>query len=115
VHRVGLLRDFLMTAPRDRVPDLSLEPLADRGGARRGHFDGAAQVRTLEQAASGVGRFSAAYQALMDALFTAPGATEWLNGMWKRVSAMLAERDATRPQAAARDAICAADPGPGRL
>jgi hypothetical protein len=104
-----------MSSPRDRVPDLSLEPLADRGGARRSHFDGAAQVRTLETAAQSIGRFSAAYQALMDAVFTAPGATEWLNGMWKRVTAILAERDAAQPRATARDAIRAADPGPGRL
>jgi hypothetical protein len=104
-----------MSSPRDRIPDLSLEPLADRGGARRSHFDGAAHVRTLETAAHSVGRFSAAYQALMDAVFTAPGATEWLNGMWKRVSAILAERDAARPRAVASDAIRAADPGLGRL
>jgi hypothetical protein len=104
-----------MSSPRDRVPDLSLEPLGDRNGARRGHIGEAAQVRTLEKAASSVGRFSAAYQALIDAVFTAPGATEWLNGMWKRVSALLAEREAARPQAAASDAIRAADPGPGRL
>jgi hypothetical protein len=103
-----------MSVPRDRVPDLSLERLGDRDGVRRGHFDEAAQVRTLEQAASSVGRFSAAYQALIDAIFTAPGATQWLNGMWKRVAAALAERDAARPQAVACDAIRAADPGPGR-
>ena len=104
-----------MSLPRDRVPDLSLEPLSDRDGKRRGHFGETAQVRTLERAASSVGRFSAAYQALIDAVFTAPGATEWLNGMWKRVTAILAERDAAQPRATARDAIRAADPGPGRL
>ena len=104
-----------MSLPRDRVPDLSLERLGDRDGVRRGHFGEAAQVRTLEKAASSVGRFSAAYQALIDAVFTAPGATEWLNGMWRRVAAILAERDAARPQAAASDAIRAAEPGPERL
>ena len=104
-----------MSSPRDRVPDLSLEPLNDRDGMRRGHFGEAAQVRTLEEAASSVGRFSAAYQALIDAVFTAPGATQWLNGMRKRVAAILAERDAARPQAAASDAIRAAEPGPERL
>jgi hypothetical protein len=104
-----------MSLPRDRIPDLSLESLGDREGVRRDHFGEAAQVRILEQAASGVGRFSAAYQALMDAVFTAPGATQWLNGMWKRAAAVLAERDEARPQAVACDAIRAADPGPGRL
>lgn len=104
-----------MSLPRDRVPDLSLEPLGDRDGVRRGHFSEAAQVRILEKAASSAGRFSAAYEALIDAVFTAPGASEWLNGMWKRVTAILAPRDAARPQAAASDAIRAADPGPGRF
>ncbi len=104
-----------MSLPRDRVPNLSLESLGDRDGVRRGHFGEAAQVRTLEQAASGVGRFSAAYQALIDAVFAAPGATQWLNGVWKRVSAVLAERDAAQPHTMACDAIRAAEPGPGRL
>ena len=104
-----------MSVPRDRIPDLSLESLGDREGVRHGHLCETAQIRTLEQAASGVGRFSAAYQALIDAVFTAPGATQWLNGMRKRVAAILAERDAARPQAAASDAIRAAEPGPERL
>lgn len=104
-----------MSLPRDRVPNLSLEPLGDRDGTRRSQFGGAAQVRTLEQAPSSVGGFSAAYQALIDAVFTAPGATEWLNGMWKRVTAILAERDAIRTQAVASDAIRTADTGPRRL
>ena len=104
-----------MSVPRDRIPDLSLESLGDREGVRHGHLGEAAQIRTLEQAESGVGRFSAAYQALIDAVFAAPGATQWLNGMWKRVAATLTERDAARPQSVASDAIRAADPGPERL
>ena len=103
-----------MSLPHDRVPDLSLERLGDRDGARRGHVGEAAHVRTLEKAGTSAGRFSAAYQALIDAVFTAPGATEWLNGMWKRVTTILAERDAARSHAVAPDAIRAADPGPGR-
>ena len=104
-----------MSVPGDRVPDLSLEPLGDRNGVPRGHFGEAAQVRYLEQVARSEGRFSAAYQAHNDAVFTAPGATEWLTGMWKRVTTLLAERDAARPQPVTRDAIRAADPGPGRF
>jgi hypothetical protein len=103
-----------MSVPGDRVPDLSLEPLGDRDGVRRGHLGEAAHVRILERAATSAGRFSAAYQALIDAVFTAPGATEWLNGMWKRVTAILAKQDAAQPPAVASDAIRAADPGPGR-
>jgi hypothetical protein len=104
-----------MSSPRDRVPDLSLEPLGDRGKARRDPIGENAQVRILETAASSAGRFSAAYQALIDAVFTAPGATEWLNGMWKRVTTILAERDTARPRAVAHDAIRAADPHSGQL
>lgn len=105
-----------MSLPGDRVPDLSLEKLGDRDGARHGHLGDTAHVRMLEKAAtSSAGRFSAAYQALIDAVFTAPGAAEWLNGMWKRVTAILTERDAAKSQPVASDAIRAADPGPGRI
>jgi hypothetical protein len=103
-----------MSLPRDRDPDLSLEPLGDRDGLRRAHLGQAAQVRLLDGATSRVDRFSAAYQALVDAAFTAPGATEWLNGMWKRVAAILADRDRARHPGVASDAIRAAAPGPER-
>lgn len=103
-----------MSSPRDRVPDLSLEPLEGRGGAPRNSFEGAAQVRVLERTETHVGGFSAAYQALIDAVFTAPGASEWLNGMWKKVTAIFAEREAARPHPVSGDAIRAAEPGPGR-
>jgi hypothetical protein len=104
-----------MSLPGDRVPDLSLEKLGERDGTRRGQLGETAQVRMLEKAASSsTGRFSAAYQALIDAVFTAPGAAEWLSGMWKRVTAILSERDAAKPQSVASDAIRAAEPGSGR-
>lgn len=104
-----------MPSPRDRVPDLSLERLGDRDGLRPAHLGEAAQVRTLEGATRRAGEFSAAYQALIDAVFTAPGAAEWLSGMWKRVSVLLAERDAARHPAVPRDAICAAPPRSGEF
>lgn len=104
-----------MSLPRDRNPDLSLEQLGDRDGLHRAHLGEAAQVRTMERSARTVDRFSAAYQALIDAVFTAPGASEWLNGMWKRVTAMLASQDAAQHPAAASDAIRAADPGRERF
>jgi hypothetical protein len=104
-----------MSSPRDRGPDLSLEQLGDRDGLRRAHLGPAAQVRSLERAASSIGGFSAAYQALIDAVFTAPGATEWLNGLGRRVAAILAGQDAARHHAVACDAIRAADPGIGRF
>ncbi|HTU22854.1 MAG TPA: hypothetical protein VMG10_32745 [Gemmataceae bacterium] len=108
-----------MGLPRDRIPDLSLEQLGDRDGPRRAPFGETAQIRILEETARSVERSSAAYQALIDAVFTAPGATEWLNGIWKRVTALLADRDAARHDAArhdtvASDAIRPAEPGPRR-
>ena len=103
-----------MSSPRDRGPDLSLEQLGDREGLRRAHLGPAAQVRSLEGAASRIGGFSVAYQALIDAVFTAPGATEWLNGLRQRVVAILAGQDAARHPAVPCDAIRAADPRPGR-
>ncbi len=104
-----------MPSPGDRVPDLSLEPLSNRDGTHRAQLSETAHFRILERAATSVGGFSLAYQALIDAVFTAPGATEWLTGMWKRVTAILAQREAARSQPVASDAIRAADPGPGRL
>jgi hypothetical protein len=88
--------------------------LGDRDGLRRAHLGEAAQIRTLEGTTRSVERFSAAYQALIDAVFTAPGATEWLNGLRQRVAAILAGRDEARHPAVTSDAIRAADPGPGR-
>jgi hypothetical protein len=104
-----------MSSPRYPGRDLSLERLGDRDGLRRAHLGEAAQIRLLEGPASSVGVFSAAYQALIDAVFTAPGATEWLNGLRQRVAAILAGQDTTRHHAVACDAIRAADPGPGRF
>jgi hypothetical protein len=99
-----------MPAPGDRIPDLSLERLDNRDGMPRAHFGEAAHVRIVERAATDVGGFSLAYQALIDAVFTAPGASEWLSGMWRRVTAILSEREEERPQAVPRDAIRAAHP-----
>lgn len=103
-----------MSLPRDHSHDLSLEQLGDRDGLRRAHLGEAAQVRTLEGAARNVERYSAAYQALIDAVFTAPGVTKWLNGMWQRVAAILGDQDAARHPAVACDAIRPGDPGPGQ-
>jgi hypothetical protein len=103
-----------MSLPRN-PHDLSLERLGDRDGLRRTHLGEAAHVRLLEGSARRFGDFSAAYQALIDAVFTAPGATEWLNGLGRRVAAILADQDRARHHAMARDAIRPADPGTGRF
>lgn len=103
-----------MSSSRNPDHDLSLERLDDRDGLRPAHVGEAAQVRILEGSARRVGEFSAAYQALIDAIFTAPGAAEWLSGVWQRVSSILADRDAARPAAISRDAIRVAEPRPPR-
>jgi hypothetical protein len=102
-----------MSSPRFPDRDLSLEPLGDRDGLRRAHLGEAAQIRTLETPASSGQRFSAAYQARIDAAFAGPGAAQWLAGLRRRVAAILAGQDAERPQAVPCDAICAM--GPGRV
>jgi hypothetical protein len=101
-----LLGDRLMFSPRISGRDLSLERLGDRSGLRRAHLGEAAQVRTLEVLARSVERFSAAYQARIDAAFAGPGAAEWLAGLRRRVAAILTGQDAERPQAVPNDAIC---------
>jgi hypothetical protein len=104
-----------MSSPGFPDRDLRLERLSDRDGRRPAPFAEAAEVRLLPGAAGSVREFLGAYQALIDAVFTAPGAAEWLAGLRRKVAALLAPQDAARPQAVARDAIRAADPGPGRF
>jgi hypothetical protein len=104
-----------MSTPRYPDRDLRLERLGDRDGLRSGHFAEAAQVRSLPGPASSVREFLAAYQALIDAVFTAPGVAEWLFGLRQKVAALLADQHAARRPAMACDAIRAADPGPGRV
>ena len=103
-----------MSLPRFPGRDLRLERLEDRDGLRRAYLGEVAQVRTLEATAQGVGEFRAAYQALIDAAFTGPGAAEWLSGMRRRVAAILAGQDTARQHVVAGDAICAATSAPRR-
>ena len=104
-----------MSSPRYPGRDLRLEQLGDRDGLRPAHLGEAAQVRSLPGAASSAREFLAAYQALIDAVFTAPGATEWLFGLRQKVAAILADQGAAQRHATACDAIRAADPGAGRV
>ena len=104
-----------MSSPRHPRRDLRLERLGDRDGLRRAHLGEAAHVGSpLAPAASGR-EYLAAYQALIDAVFTAPGAAQWLFGLRQKVAALLADKDAAPRETPARDAIRAADPGPGRV
>jgi hypothetical protein len=103
-----------MSSPRYPGRDLRLERLSDRGGLRPAPFGEAAQVRWHPGPAGTVRESLAAYRALIDAVFTAPGAAEWLAGLRRKVAALLAAQDAARHQAVGCDAIRAAGPGPGR-
>ena len=104
-----------MSSPRYPGRDLRLERLGDRGGLRPAHLGEAAQVRFLPGPASNAREFLAAYQALIDAVFTAPGAAEWLFGLRQKVAALLADQDVALCPGVACDAIRVADPGPGRV
>jgi hypothetical protein len=104
-----------MSSPRDPGRDLSLELLGGRDGLRRAHLGEAAQVRTLQGPASSVQKFSTAYQALVDAAFTGPGSAQWLSGLRRRVAAILAGREGTRPHALTSNSIRVGSPDLGRF
>jgi hypothetical protein len=103
-----------MSSPRYPGRDLRLEGLGDRGDSRRDHLGAVAHVASPLALAGSASQATAAYRALIDAVFTAPGALEWLSGLRQKVAAMLAGKDAASPCPMARDAIRAADPGPRR-
>jgi hypothetical protein len=94
-----------MDSPRDRGRDLRLERLSDRDGLRRAHLGEVAQVASPLAGASINLDLRAAYEALIDAVFTAPGAAEWLLGLRKAVAAMLAAKEPAPRAAVASDAI----------
>ena len=98
-----------MSAPRYPGRDLRLERLSDRDGLRPAPFGEAAQVRSLPGPAGTARESLAAYQALIDAVFTAPGAAEWLLGLRRKVDAILAGKGAAPHGPVARDAIRPAD------
>ena len=99
-----------MSSPRYPGRDLRLERLSGREGLRPAPFGAAAQVRWLPGPAGTVRESLAAYQALIDAVFTAPGAAEWLFGLRQKVAAIVAGKDAAAREPVARDAIRAAAP-----
>jgi hypothetical protein len=80
-----------MSEPRD----LRLERLNDRDGHRHAYTE---TVRVgAPHAGFGSYRLSqAAYEALIDAVFTAPGAATWLSGLRRMVEAMLAGKDSAQ-------------------
>jgi hypothetical protein len=114
VPRFRFLGDRLISTPRYPDRDLRLERLGERDGLRSAHLGDAAQVSSPVAGLSRAETLSGpAYQALIDAVFTAPGAAEWLRALRRAVAAMLAEGPAPR-EPVARDSIRAAGPRPGR-
>jgi hypothetical protein len=105
-----------MSFPRYPRRELGLERLGDRDGLRRAHLAEVAQIASAVAGVSIDRETLAAYEALIDAVFTAPGAAEWLFALRLAVAKILADMDAARraphPQVA-RDAIRAARPGLG--
>jgi hypothetical protein len=99
-----------MSSPRD----LRLERLTDRDGLRFAHLGEIGHVGSPVAGCSSTWTSQAAYEALIDAVFTAPGAVEWLAGLRRAVAAMLAGNNSASPVSASQDAICKAPVSSGR-
>jgi len=99
-----------MSSPRDPGQDLSLERLGDRAGRRPAPLGQVAQVAAPVAGASRAAEQPGAYQALNDAVFTAPGAAEWLRGLQRKVAALLAAESPAPRDPVTSDAIQAGDP-----
>jgi hypothetical protein len=78
-----------MSEPRD----LRLERLDARDGRRHPYLGEAAVVGSARAGAGSTRTSLAAYEALIDAVFTAPGASAWLSSLRRAITAMLAEKD----------------------
>src|SRR5262249_53078529 len=105
--RSRLRGDRRMTTPRQPGRDLRLERLGDRDGLRPAHLGDASVSSPLSPGGS-AREFLAVYQALIDAVFTAPGAAEWLFGLRQRVAALSAGKGAPPGAGVSSDAIRAA-------
>jgi hypothetical protein len=105
-----------MSFPRNPRRDLGLERLGDRDGLRRAHLSEAAQIASSVAGSVDMREVLAAYERLIDAVFTAPGAAEWLHALQLMVAKLIADMEAARraPRpTVASDAIRTALPGPG--
>jgi hypothetical protein len=102
-----------MSSPRDPCPDLSLERLDGRDGRRPPPLGETALVAQTAAAPGSRRDFQAAYEALINAVFTAPGAAEWLVGLRRAVAAMLAGGNKAPRHPVQHDAIRQAGPGLG--
>jgi hypothetical protein len=98
-----------MLSPRDRGRDLRLRQLDDRDGLRPAHLGAAARIASPLAGASRMWDL-AAYEALIDAVFTAPGVSEWLSGLRRAMAAMRADKDSASCVPAASEALRTAGP-----
>jgi hypothetical protein len=103
-----------MSSPRDPCPDLGLERLGDRDGRRPAPLGEAVLAARALEAAASHGDYRAAYEALIDAVFTAPGVTEWLAGLRRAVAALLDGKTKLPLHLALYDAIRQAEASLGR-
>jgi hypothetical protein len=100
-----------MSSPRDPRLDLSLEGL-NRDRPPPPQLSETALVSQV-LAQQGIQKdIRTAYEALIDAVFTAPGATEWLAGLRRAVTALLARKNGVMLPPGQDDAIRPSDPGP---
>lgn len=90
-----------MSEPRD----LRLQRLDGRDGRPHPYFGEAAVFGSATAGASSTRLSQAAYEALIDAVFTAPGAREWLAGLRRSVAALLADKGPAARTSASSDAI----------
>jgi hypothetical protein len=99
--RVHLAGDRLMSLPRD----LRLERLSEKDGWRNPYLGEVAQVGAPVASASSASAFQSSYEALIDAVFMAPGAREWLSGLRRAFAAFLADKDRAPRASTSSDAI----------
>jgi hypothetical protein len=90
-----------MSSPRD----LGLERLGERDGGRLPHLGETVLVGSALAGASRTSESRLSYEALIDAVFTAPGAREWLCGLRRLVTALLADMDSAPRVPASCNAI----------
>jgi hypothetical protein len=97
----------------DRFPgrDLRLERLSERDGVPSANYG---EIAHTGSHSTGANQFQATYEALIDAVFLAPGAAEWLRALGVAVAAMVARKETPPHEPVAKDAIRLADPGPRR-
>jgi hypothetical protein len=95
-----------MSEPRD----FGLERLKDRDGLRSVRLGEIVHVASPLAGSSSTWTSQTAYEALIDAVFTAPGALEWLSGLRRAVAAMFADKDSAPHIPAEREVTFTAGP-----